>query len=228
MVGLFSNTVPVRFRPDEDETVGEMLLRLQAQQSGLLDHQYLGLADIQALAGHGTLFDTLLVFENYPVDPDHLTARGLRVAGIGNRGATHYPLTVLTLPGEAPQLTVEYRPDVFTAEQAAAVGERLLRVLATIATAPDTTVGALEILSPAERRTVLEEWNATARAVPAGTVVDAFAARAAAVPEETAVVFGDQRLDYAELALTCGYSAASLSERLYAWPEAEGREPAAG
>ncbi|MGW2540708.1 DrmB family protein [Kitasatospora sp. NPDC001574] len=31
-----------------------------------------------------------------------------------------------------------------------------------------------------------------------------------------------------ELALTCGYSAASLSERLYAWPEAEGREPAAG
>ncbi|MFK0133241.1 DrmB family protein [Streptomyces rubiginosohelvolus] len=31
-----------------------------------------------------------------------------------------------------------------------------------------------------------------------------------------------------ELAMTCGYSAASLSERLYAWPEAEGREPAAG
>jgi MrfA Zn-binding domain len=31
-----------------------------------------------------------------------------------------------------------------------------------------------------------------------------------------------------ELAMSCGYSAASLSERLYAWPEAEGREPAAG
>ncbi|WP_406209734.1 amino acid adenylation domain-containing protein [Kitasatospora sp. NBC_01560] len=200
MVGLFSNTVPVRFEPREDEPVAEALGRLQAQQSALLDHQYLGLADIQAAAGHGTLFDTLLVFENYPVDPEHLTARGLRVAGIGNRGATHYPLTVLTLPGEAPQLTVEYRPDVFTAEQAGAVGERLLRLLTTIATAPRTAVGALEILAPAERRTVLEEWNATARAVPEGTVVDAFAARAAAMPAETAVVFGDERLDYAELA----------------------------
>ncbi|MFI9451559.1 DrmB family protein [Amycolatopsis sp. NPDC052450] len=31
-----------------------------------------------------------------------------------------------------------------------------------------------------------------------------------------------------ELAMTCGYSAASLSERLYAWPQAEGREAAAG
>lgn len=31
-----------------------------------------------------------------------------------------------------------------------------------------------------------------------------------------------------ELAMSCGYSAASLSERLYAWQEAVGREPAAG
>ncbi|WP_291414600.1 DUF1998 domain-containing protein [Actinophytocola sp.] len=30
------------------------------------------------------------------------------------------------------------------------------------------------------------------------------------------------------LAMTCGYSAASLSERLYAWPEADGRSAAAG
>ncbi|MFP5347215.1 MAG: DrmB family protein [Actinomycetes bacterium] len=31
-----------------------------------------------------------------------------------------------------------------------------------------------------------------------------------------------------EMAMTCGYSAASLSERLYAWEKAEGRDPAAG
>jgi hypothetical protein len=31
-----------------------------------------------------------------------------------------------------------------------------------------------------------------------------------------------------QMAMTCGYSAASLSERLYAWPEADGRLPAAG
>jgi hypothetical protein len=31
-----------------------------------------------------------------------------------------------------------------------------------------------------------------------------------------------------QMAMTCGYSAASLSERLYAWPGADGRPPAAG
>ncbi|MER8187219.1 amino acid adenylation domain-containing protein [Kitasatospora sp. NPDC094015] len=211
MVGLFSNTVPVRFEPRDEEPVGEALARLQAQQSALLDHQYLGLADIQALAGHGTLFDTLLVFENYPVDPAALTARGLAVTGIGNRGATHYPLTVLTLPGEAPQLTVEYRPDVFSAEQAAATGARLLGLLDTIATAPGTPVGAMEVLVGDERDLVLERWNATARPVPEGTVVDAFEARAAATPELTAVVFGEQRLSYAELAARVELTARHLA-----------------
>ncbi|WP_058043145.1 non-ribosomal peptide synthetase [Streptomyces roseifaciens] len=206
IVGLFSNTVPVRFALDEDETVAAALARLQEQQSRLLDHQYAGLAGIQAQAGLGTLFDTLLVFENYPVDPDELTAADpagrpgrLRVTGIGNRGATHYPLTVLTLPGDAPRITVEYRPDAFTADRAADLGRRLLRLLAAMADRPGATVGSLDVLAPAERHTLLHTWNATARDVPEGTVVDAFEAQVATTPGETAVVCGDERRTYAEL-----------------------------
>ncbi|MFD7735538.1 amino acid adenylation domain-containing protein, partial [Kitasatospora phosalacinea] len=199
-VGLFSNTLPVRFTIDEDEPVAAALARLQQEQSALLDHQYLGLAQIQAAAGHGTLFDTLLVFENYPMQPGELTSRGLRVTGIGNRGATHYPLTVLTLPGEHPQLTVEYRPDTFSPAQAAAVGERLLRLLAAVAAEPDTPVGRLDVLTAAERHTVLTGWNATERPVPPGTVVDAFRATAAAHPGRTAVVHGTTRLTFRQLA----------------------------
>ncbi|MGW4806846.1 amino acid adenylation domain-containing protein [Kitasatospora sp. NPDC004272] len=199
-VGLFSNTVPVRFTLDEDEPAAAALARLQQAQSALLDHQYLGLAQIQAAAGHGTLFDTLLVFENYPVQPGELTSGALRVGAIGNRGATHYPLTVLTLPGEHPQLTVEYRPDAFTPARAAAVGARLLRLLTAIAAEPDTPVGRLDVLTAEERHTVLAGWNATDRPVPPGTVVDAFRATAAAHPGRTAVVHGDQRLTFGRLA----------------------------
>ncbi|MCF3102004.1 amino acid adenylation domain-containing protein [Streptomyces roseoverticillatus] len=206
IVGLFSNTVPVRFTLDEDETVAAALARLQEQQARLLDHQYAGLAGIQARAGLGTLFDTLLVFENYPVDPDELTAPDpagrpgrLRVTGIGNRGATHYPLTVLTLPGDTPRITVEYRPDTFTADRATDLGHRLLRLLAAMAARPEAGIGSLDILGPDERRTLLHTWNATARDVPEGTVVDAFEARAAATPGDTAVVCGATRWSYAEL-----------------------------
>ncbi|WP_198535572.1 non-ribosomal peptide synthetase [Streptomyces caatingaensis] len=213
IVGLFSNTIPVRFTVDEDETVADALVRLQDHQSRLLDHQYASLADIQARAGHGTLFDTLLVFENYPMDADELTAGGLRVTGIGHRGATHYPLTVLTLPGDAPQITVEYRPDSFTAERAADLGDRLLRLLTAMAERPRATVGSLDILAPAERDTLLHAWNATDRPVPDGTVVDAFERQAAATPDATAVVCGTERLTYAELDARADAMAARLAGR---------------
>ena len=48
---------------------------LQDGQSRLMAHQHLGLAEIQGLVGLGELFDTLVVFENYPIDAAHLTKR---------------------------------------------------------------------------------------------------------------------------------------------------------
>ncbi|WP_336883354.1 condensation domain-containing protein, partial [Rhodococcus globerulus] len=59
MIGLFVNTVPVRVRLDRGETLGSLLGRIQAEQAGLLDHQYVGLADIQRVAGPGAVFDTM-------------------------------------------------------------------------------------------------------------------------------------------------------------------------
>lgn len=67
MIGLFINTVPVRVRVRPQESTAGLLARLQDEQSRLIAHQHLGLADIQRAAGLGELFDTLVVFESYPV-----------------------------------------------------------------------------------------------------------------------------------------------------------------
>src|SRR5690606_2838556 len=64
MLGLFINTLPVRVRIDETETVADLVLRLQGEQTALLDQQFVGLGAIQDRIGTGTLFDTLTVFES--------------------------------------------------------------------------------------------------------------------------------------------------------------------
>src|SRR5262249_44962307 len=64
---------------------------------------------------------------------------------------------------------------------------------------PARAIGSLEILAPDERRTILRDWNATARPVPHATLPQLFAAQAANTPEAAAVVFEDQRLSYAAL-----------------------------
>src|SRR5262249_9623728 len=70
MVGLFINTLPVRVRVKRDERVGGYLQRLQEQQVEVRQYEYSPLVEVQGWSevGRGVrLFDTLLVFENYPV-----------------------------------------------------------------------------------------------------------------------------------------------------------------
>ena len=104
-----------------------LLRQTQDSQSRLMAHQHLGLAEIQQAAGVGDLFDTLLVFENYPVDRGGLAAAGERAAKLGQvegRDATHYPLALIVQPGETLQLRLDYRPDLFERADVEAIGRR--------------------------------------------------------------------------------------------------------
>ncbi|PLW72573.1 non-ribosomal peptide synthetase, partial [Streptomyces sp. DJ] len=136
MVGLFINTLPVRVRLRDDESLAELFARVQDQQSRLSAHQYTGLTDIRAAAGvTGELFDTLTVFENYPLDPatTRLPGTGLEVLGVDGRDATHYPLTLVALPGRRLQLRLNHRADVIGTREAELLGGRLLRLLEAVA-----------------------------------------------------------------------------------------------
>src|SRR6478735_7698602 len=179
----------------------ELLRQVQASQSRLMEHQHLGLAEVQGLAGLGELFDTLVVFENYPVDRAGLSAEvgGLRLTDFRGLDATHYPLSLAAHPGERLQLQLSYRPDLFDRSSVEAIAGRLVRLLEGAVADPERAIGRLDILGADERHTILREWNATARAVPGATLPELFAAQVARTPEADAVVFEDERLSYGEL-----------------------------
>src|SRR5437588_8807030 len=105
----------------------------------------------------------------------------------------------MVAPGGRLQLRLDYRADLFDRASVEALGRRLVRLLEGAVAAPDVAIGRLELLSAAERRQLLEEWNATGRALPGGTIVDELAAQAAARPDAVAAVFEDARLSYGEL-----------------------------
>ncbi|MEU4241667.1 amino acid adenylation domain-containing protein [Actinoplanes sp. NPDC026619] len=197
MVGLFINTVPVRVRPRPADTWAGYLTRLQAEQAALLDHQHVGLATVQRLGGIGPLFDTLLVFESYPLDADGLRAledaAGLRLAEVTGRDATHYPLTLTVVPGEKLALGAEYRADVISRTRAESILNRLEKLLEAFATNPD---GRLAALPPAGS---LRDPG-TSVTVPGGTILEEFDATVRRIPQVVAVRFNAKFLTYAELA----------------------------
>ena len=200
MVGLFINTLPLRVALPPGQPLSDLLRQMQDSQSRLIAHQHLGLAEIQGLAGLGELFDTLMVFENYPVERSMLPdAKGLRLAKVSGRDATHYPLALIVMPGERLTLRLDFQGDLFDRASMVALVERLIRLLEGCVAAPDAALAGLDILSGAERAALLEGFNATVRAVPSGTLPELFAAQAAATPDAVAAVYQDRELSYAAL-----------------------------
>ncbi|WP_228388976.1 condensation domain-containing protein, partial [Streptomyces jumonjinensis] len=131
MLGLFINTVPVRVRLDPAQTVAELLTELQAAQSALLDHQHLGLTEIQRLAGPGAVFDTLMAFENYPGDPDaQPVTEGLRLTDSMLRESTNFPLALVVNPTDDDlRIRLDHLLSVFDAAMARSMVERFVWVL---------------------------------------------------------------------------------------------------
>ncbi|MGY5134317.1 amino acid adenylation domain-containing protein, partial [Streptomyces nigrescens] len=204
MVGLFINTVPVRVRMQPQHTFTELVRRLQSEQTAVLAHHHLGLTDIQQAAGLGQLFDTLFVYENYPkpaaVDDGAADAAPdrLRVRGVTDADATHYPLALTAIPDNGLQLRLERQPTLVTAAQADAVLDRFTQVLQALVAAPQSPLSMVPILTDAERQQ-LRAFHDTAAEVPAHTLPEMSAAQAAATPEATAAIFENQSLTYAQL-----------------------------
>ncbi|QFG21429.1 condensation domain-containing protein [Actinomadura sp. WMMB 499] len=201
MLGLFINTLPVRVTLDPSATVAATLTALQEHQSALLAHQHLGLAEVQRAAGPGAAFDTLIVYESFPGDPSATRVPGgLDITEVGGDDASHYPLTLVVSPGDDDlELRLDYRPDLFDGSAARTILDLLVRVLRRFAADPDARVAEVEVLSPEERRLVVEGWNATDRPVADASLVELFEECVVRAPDAVAVVAGGVVWTYGEL-----------------------------
>lgn len=200
MVGLFINTLPLRVRLLPGETLVALLARIQESQSQMLAVQHAGLLEIQKLAG-GSLFDTIMVFENYPLDRSALNeaASGLTIADVEMLDATHYPLSLAVVPGEALRLRMDFNPGVFTAGQVREIATRLERLLRAAVETPDALLYQLDFLGEKERRIVLEDFSHPEEDLAFRSFVELFEAQSLNSLESAAVISGEQQLGYREL-----------------------------
>ncbi|APY85021.1 non-ribosomal peptide synthetase [Streptomyces alfalfae] len=211
MVGLLINTLPVRVRLDGRQPLADMLAKLQSRQSGLLPHQHMGLAEIQRSAGSGAVFDTLVVYENYPTPPARPAApAGVTFTVSPGRQATNYPLTLGVLMADRLHVRFSYRPDLLDRRTVTGLGQCLTRVLEQVVADPSVPVGRVDVAGPSVRERVVVAWNATAEPVPGSSVPGLFARQVERTPDAVAVAGGEVCLSYAELGERAGRVAAYL------------------
>ncbi|AGC45224.1 non-ribosomal peptide synthetase [Myxococcus stipitatus DSM 14675] len=204
MVGLFINTQPVRVRWTQDLTWSVWLRGLQDRQVEARQHEHAPLVKVQRwgeVPAGTSLFDTLVVFENYPLDAALTSAkRALSVHDVRAREMDHFGLTLISSPEARLPLHLRYDRARFTQAFADAQLERLERVLEAIAANPEGRLGSLSLLSDEERKRLLVTWNDTRVEYPAhATVHGLFEEAVSRAPEAVAVVQGAARLSFREL-----------------------------
>ncbi|WP_406490377.1 amino acid adenylation domain-containing protein [Streptomyces phaeochromogenes] len=218
MVGMFINTVPIRVTYAPGDTLAEVLTRLQSRQAALVAHHYYGLAEIQRAVGLQSLFDTLVVFESYPIDREGLNAAtaaadGIDFTGFRPSAGNHYPLCLTAAAEPHLQLVIQYAPAVFERDTVETYAARLVRVLRQLAADPGLKVAQVDTLEPAERDLMLAAFDDPAVPAPDVTITGRVAAQVARTPDAVAVVADGESLTYAELEARAERLAAELARR---------------
>src|SRR5262249_44495078 len=157
MVGMFINTLPVRMSLEGEPRVGRWLEEQQFRQVQARQYEYSPLMQVQGWSeikrGEG-LFETLLVFENYPVEKSvaEAGAERAKVVEVRVHERGNYPLTAIAVPGQRLQLQVRGNRNRYEAWLIDRVLEHLGRLLGRMAEEAERRISELSLLSAAEER----------------------------------------------------------------------------
>ncbi|HEU4797132.1 MAG TPA: amino acid adenylation domain-containing protein, partial [Pyrinomonadaceae bacterium] len=203
MVGLFINSLPVRVRLSGDELLLPWLKNLQEEQVEAREYSHCVLVDIQGWSDvpRGlTLFDTLLVFENYPGESSlDRQIQSLEISDYSFIGTTNFPITLVTVPGRTLILQILFDRSRVEGEAIERLLQNLKTVLASMAKGPDQHLSDISYLSNEERR-LLTSWNQTQRDFPAETCIhELFTRHAERQPDAIAIIHQNTCLSYGKL-----------------------------
>ncbi|WP_373545576.1 amino acid adenylation domain-containing protein [Chamaesiphon sp.] len=204
MVGLFINTLPLRLQISPEQQLISWLKQIQQLMLELQQYSYTPLVEIQSLSeivGGIPLFESIVVFENYPMDRSLAHNTGsLQVGEIVGYEQTNFPLTVIAVPGHELLVKINYDLVRFAEDTIERMLGHLQTIFSAIATNPHQTLGELPLLSEAERHQLLVDWNDTEREYPKDRCIhQLFEEQVAKTPDAIAVVFEEQELTYQQL-----------------------------
>ncbi|MCX4819022.1 amino acid adenylation domain-containing protein [Streptomyces sp. NBC_01142] len=211
LVGFFVNTLVLRADLSGDPTFRELLDRVRGADLAAYAHQDLpfealvdALAPSRSLARQ-PLFQTLLAFQNNAAAELTLPGLDLEVAPVRTGAAKldlAFELTERHTADGSPDgidAVLEYSTDLFTADTARSIADRLTHLLGILVGDPDRHLGQADALLPDEAARILGEWAGPTQEVALAPVHELYAAKAAQQPSHPALVLGELTLTYAQL-----------------------------
>jgi len=205
LIGCFTNILVLRTDVSGEPTFRELLDRVFRTAFEAFYHQELPFQNVvselnpERALSTSPLFQVMLVLHDYPLPSVEMPGLSVELLEI-HTGTAKFDLT-LELQEQKGRLVgwLEYHNELFEVETIARMVGHFQTLLDGAVRDPDRRLSELPLLTEAERRRLLIEFNATARPLPEATLPALFEVQAARTPEAVALICGAESLSYAEL-----------------------------
>ncbi|AGP35405.1 hypothetical protein SCE1572_13250 [Sorangium cellulosum So0157-2] len=206
LIGLFANTLVLRTDLSGEPTFVELLRRVRevtldayAHQDAPFERLVEELASARDLS-RSPLFQVVFVFQNMPLPALSLGDVSLSLLPVESTTAKFDLTLSLQETDGVIRGELEYSTDLFDAGTIARMAGHLQTLLEGLAEGPERRIGELGLLTAAERRQLVSEWNGTGVSYAEEACLhELFEAQVERTPEAVAVVFEGQTLSYREL-----------------------------
>jgi amino acid adenylation domain-containing protein/non-ribosomal peptide synthase protein (TIGR01720 family) len=223
-IGLFINTVPVRVQIKDDDPLISIFKDVRKLWLEMRPYEHTPLARVKAVSPvppSQPLFETLFVFENYRLDTV-MRALGGEWAKrkVELHELTNFPITLAAYDGEELAFKIEFDRRRLEEATVRRMLGHLRQLLESIAQDPNASVGRVRLLTEAERKELVEEYNPAAQApvgsnLPlhgAATLHQLFEQQVARRPEAVALTCDGVSLTYAQVNARANRIARRLNE----------------
>ncbi|RZM28004.1 MAG: amino acid adenylation domain-containing protein, partial [Pedobacter sp.] len=207
LIGFFVNTLALRSQLYGEMSYLELLENVKATTLEAYNHQEVPFERVvEAVVkdrdqSRSPLFQVMFLLQNTPEVPE------LRLGEVTLRGedtghaTSKFDLTFgVQETADGLQCQIEYSTELYNPETIKRMADHIQRLLSSIVSDPGKAISDYIILSPAEEKQLLQEFNATEVAYPeTATIVSLFEEQASRTPEARAVVFEEETITYQEL-----------------------------
>jgi len=220
--GMFVNTLPLRVRIDESQTLADWFTSMQAIQFEMLEYENTPVNEIRRaanLAGDAPLFETLLVYQNLP-RVTLISEPPFYIANHDFHENNAWPLSIQVIPGDEAtdglRIILMHEPSTCSDRQAGDMANSLAQILAQIANArPSTLLGEIQLFESAEVARQIDTFNNTEREYKLDKgLTHLIWSQARQTPDSVAVTFENRSLSYSQVINQADHLATLLVKKL--------------
>ncbi len=205
IVGTFINTIPFRVAFKKEDTILELINKILDDLIKRKEYENSSLSNIieeRKMGNINELFDSIVVIENYPFEniSDETALSNLKIESYSIKEANNFNLTLTVMIGDVLKFNFAYNQELFDSKIIDNLSKNFVRIISLIINDFDKKVRELEILCPDEKEEIINSFNNTDFEYDSTkTLKELFEEQVHNTPLETAIVCGNEKINYSDL-----------------------------